>query len=177
MQPGSCCLLFLPGCLLGSTSPPSPPCAHTRAPTSPHPRSHGLCTPELGLRSAENTVVVLHVRATVTGVLHVQCVIQEVQVLFRLGDVLCRVLLRVQDLWREWTHDSRPKAREETSAGKEEDTDTRSLPLAAPPAQSPQMLGQSPGDPGDGDTLQHVDAPSRVPGWHRCVPLWPPLKS
>ena len=57
----------------------------------PHP-------PELRLGGAEDAVVVLHVRAAVAGVLHVQRVVQEVQVFLDLGDVLCGVLLRVQDL-------------------------------------------------------------------------------
>lgn len=57
-----------------------------------------LCPPELWLGGAEDAVVVLHVGAAVTGVLHVQRVVQKVQVLLHLGDMLCRVLLRVQDL-------------------------------------------------------------------------------
>lgn len=53
--------------------------------------------PELWLGGAEDAVIVLHVRATVTGV-HVQCVIEKVQVLLHFRDMLSRVLLRVQDL-------------------------------------------------------------------------------
>lgn len=55
-------------------------------------------SPELWLGGAEDTVVILQVRATVAGVFHVQRVIQKVQVLLCLGDMLCRVLLRIQDL-------------------------------------------------------------------------------
>lgn len=52
-----------------------------------------MCSPELWFGGAEDTVIVLQVRATVTGVLHVQRVIQKVQVLLCLRDMLCRVLL------------------------------------------------------------------------------------
>ena len=54
--------------------------------------------PQLRLGGAEDAAVVLQVGAAVAGVLHVQRVIQQVQVFLDLGDVLCGVLLRVQDL-------------------------------------------------------------------------------
>ena len=57
-----------------------------------------LDPPELRLRGAEDAVVILHVGAAVAGVLHVQRVVQEVQVFLDLRDMLCGVLLRVQDL-------------------------------------------------------------------------------
>lgn len=73
------------------TQPPHPPPRHSLCPL-PHQGATG-CSPELWFGGAEDTVIILQVRAAVTGVLHVQRVIQKVQVLLRLGDTLCRVLL------------------------------------------------------------------------------------
>lgn len=51
--------------------------------------------PELGLGGAKDTVIIIHVRATVTGILHIQRVIQKIQVLLHLRNMLCGVLLRI----------------------------------------------------------------------------------
>lgn len=51
--------------------------------------------PKLGLGGAKDTVIIVHVRATVAGVLHVQRVIEKIQVLLHLRNMFCRVLLRI----------------------------------------------------------------------------------
>lgn len=51
--------------------------------------------PELGFGGAKDTVIIIHVRATVAGVLHVQRVIEKIQVLLCLRNMFCGVLLRI----------------------------------------------------------------------------------
>lgn len=51
--------------------------------------------PELRLGGAKDTVIIVHVRATVAGVLHVQRVIEKIQVLLHLRNMFCGVLLRI----------------------------------------------------------------------------------
>lgn len=67
---------------------PQPKTMQTRGTGEQHPPP-----PELGLGGAENTIIILHVRTAVTGVVHVQCVVQQIQVLLHFRDVLGRVLL------------------------------------------------------------------------------------
>ena len=53
------------------------------------PREAGVrASPELGLRRAEDTLCLLHLRAAVAGVVHLQAVIQFVQVFFHFSNLL-----------------------------------------------------------------------------------------
>lgn len=45
-------------------------------------------SPELGLRRAENTLCLLHLGAAVAGVVHLQAVVQLVQVFFHFSNLL-----------------------------------------------------------------------------------------
>lgn len=48
----------------------------------------GWVSLELGLWSAKDALCLLHFRATVTGVIHLQTIIQFIQVFFHLSDLL-----------------------------------------------------------------------------------------
>lgn len=119
--------------------------------------------PQLRLGGAEDAAVILQVGAAVAGVLHVQRVVQQVQVFLDLGDVLCGVLLRVQDL-REARGVRLRDRREETARP------PGTLPPASPCRPQASRRGlQSPGHLAQLSPQPETPAPPARPSEHAAV--------